>query len=256
LWPGYDPGSGLLSLYNIFLVAKTVVRFYTMVNSNSTAKRRNVPLASQNITGGEPLIDVARRRARVEGGSLRVILNELRNERLTRARELALAEAPPAVRHDDGTYQRVTTDPRWPFGVENGLVVAPLGMGVAGLPRTVDPSVRRNGPIANARQAQIEARDIISEKLKKLGCDPIAIMAQIAMDRENVKDEVRLRAAAELASMVYPRLRSVESTRRDETKVFVIGVPSEQPKTADAWLSSVGAPVIEGESRVVDTTPA
>lgn len=228
-----------------------------MVNTDTraAARTRRITLAAKDRYGDEPLLEIARRRVAAEGGSLRPILNELRKERLERAKRIALASAPAAQPRPDGGYVRVSADPRWPFGVQNELVIAPFGLGVAGLPRTVDPTLQRNGPLANARTAQREARDIISAKLERLGCDPIVIMAEIALDKENVKDEVRLRAAAELASMVYPRLRSVESTSREEKTVFVIGIPAEQPKTTEAWLTMIDkSKSIEGE-KVDAATP-
>lgn len=197
---------------------------------------RRITARREDTYGEEPLLEVARRRVTQEGGNLRLILRELREERKVRAQRLSLSAAPFAERLEGGTYKRVSTDPRWPFGVENELVIAPWGLSVCGLPRTVDPANNRNGPRMSSAAAKREARDIIVQKLERVGCDPILIMAEIAMDKENVKDEVRLRAAAELASMVYPRLRSVESTTREQKTVFVIGVPTEQPADAASWL--------------------
>lgn len=197
--------------------------------------------------GDEPILDQARRKAREEGTSLRLALRSLRNERRERARDLALTDAPIACVKEDGSYERVSQDPRWPFGVEGEKTIAPFGLSECGLPRTVDPAVSRNGPRKNVAGARTEARDIIMDKLKKLGCDPIEIMAQLAMgvtddEDEYVKPEVRLRAAAELASMVFPRLRGVESVQRQEKTVFVIGVPSERPADASSWLQGAEGP--------------
>lgn len=215
------------------------------------ATSRRVPVA--RITNEEPLLVQARKRVEREGGNLRLILRELREERKKRSVEQALSEAPRAELREDGTYARVSADPRWPFGVRDDLAIAPFGLSQCGLPRTVDPASPR-GVRNHASAARREARELIASKLERLGCDPIAIMAEIAMNRVTVKDEVRLRAAAELASMVYPRLKSVESTSREEKTIFVIGVPTERPDTATSWLSSAEGTrhaLIEGESRVV-----
>lgn len=197
----------------------------------------------------EPILELARRRVATNGGSLRIALRDLREERRQRARQLALEDAPPAQRGGDGSYLRVSRDPRWPFGVENEAAVAPFGLSECGLPRTVDPAVKRNGPRKNALAARSEARDLILSKLQRMGCDPIEIMAEIAMDKDGVKDEVRLRAAAELAAMVYPRLKGVESVQRQEKTVFVIGVPAERPADANSWLERA-----EGARRIAAAT--
>lgn len=205
----------------------------------------------------ESILDLARRKIAVEGGSLRKALQSLREERRTRAREIALADAPAAQALGAGSYERVSRDPRWPFGVENEVIVAPFGLSECGLPRTVDPTTKRNGPRKNELAARGEAREFILEKLQRMGCDPIAIMAELAMDVEE-KSEVRLRAAAELATMVYPRLRGVETVNRQEKTIFVVGLPTESPQTPAAWLSIAEGPrkiaeavneaeVIEGE---------
>lgn len=216
-----------------------------MVTSRRVVARR----ADVATEADEPILDLARKRVAEQGGSLRIALREIREERRERARQLALADAPTAQRDDSGNYVRVSRDPRWPFGVEEELAVAPYGLSECGLPRTVDPNARRNGPRKNSLQARSEARDLIMGKLQRMGCDPIEIMAEIAMDREGVKDEVRLRAAAELASMVYPRLKGVESIQRQEKAIFVIGVPSERPADADTWLGQA-----EGARRIREAT--
>lgn len=207
----------------------------------------------------EPLLDVARRKVAAEGGSLRLALRSLREERRSRAREIAMHDAPRSKTNEAGEYVRVSTDPRWPFGLLGEEIIAPFGLSECGLPRTVDPAKKRNGPVKNVGEARKEARDLILSKLDRIGCDPIMIMAEIAMDKENVKDEVRLRAAAELASMTYPRLRGVESVQRQEKTIFVISVPSERPEDGAAWLQQADgarkiaqamteqAPIIEGE---------
>lgn len=215
---------------------------------------RRVPYKRADVEGLEPLLDVAKRRVAREGGNLRLILRELRDERRLRAETRALAEAPPCHEEPEGTFQRVSADPRWPFGVRDNRVVAPFGFGVAGLPRTLDPGSNKAAR-NRAQLARREARELISQKLERLGCDPIAIMAELAMDK-SCKDEVRLRAAAELATMMYPRLKSVESTRRDEKTIFVIGVPSERPANSASWLQTIGGPApIDVESRVVEDEP-
>lgn len=231
---------------------------YFLVESRKIPARR----ADTYNDGDEPVIELARKQVALHGGSLRVAIRKIREERRERARDLALAEAPRANRRDDGSYARVSSDPRWPFGIEDEQVVAPFGLSNCGLPRTVDPEKKRNGPRANALAARTEAREIIMAKLERMGCDPIRIMAELAMDPEE-KSEVRLRAASDLATMIYPRLRGVEATKKSENTVFVIGVPAEQPATADAWLSnahgvrqiaqavSEAEDVIDGEAKIV-----
>ena len=202
----------------------------------------------------EPLLDIAKRKVAQEGGSLRAALRSLREERRERARQIALADAPASRKNAAGEYQRVSSDPRWPWGIDGELVVAPFGLSECGLPRTVDPEVKRNGPRANVSAAKREARDHIIAKLNKMGCDPIEIIAEIAMDREGVEPQVRLRAAAELSHMIYPKLRGVESVQREEKTIFVIGVPDNKPADAADWLSNAeGAKRIRAASETAAT---
>lgn len=222
-------------------------------------ERRKMVAKNLDATGPhEPILELARKKVAREGGSLRAAIRELRAERRERGRAIALEEAPSAVVNEDGSYERISTDPRWPFGVEEGEIVAPFGLSKCGLPRAIpeeENSAKRPG-VNNARK---EARDLILEKLKRMGCDPIEIMAELAMSSS--KPEVRLRAAAELATMVYPRLRGVESVQKNTETVFVIGVPSEQHADASSWLQRAeGARRIKNAlttatDQVIDVTP-
>jgi len=205
-----------------------------LVNSRSIPVRE----ADMATDEDEPLLELAKRKIRQEGGSLRLTLRSLRAERRKRAVAKALKEAPKAVKDDDGKYKRVSSDPRWPFGIENELVIAPFGLAECGLPRTQDPALKKRPSAATNAVAKQEARDLIQAKLERLGCDPIAIMAEIALDKEGVKAEVRLRAAVELSTMLYPRLRSTEQQQRIEKTTFVFGVPTERPATVNDWLAT------------------
>lgn len=212
---------------------------------------RRVPLRQSDVyqDSDEPIIDMAKRIAATQGISLRAALRDIRSQRKKRAEDAALAEAPASKKNADGSYERISNDPRWPFGVEEGRVVAPHGFTANRLPKTTMAETKNMTPTAKK-----EARDIIVDKLKRLGCDPISIMAELAMST-TVKDEVRLRAAAELSSMIYPRLKGVENVTREENTIFVIAVPSERPETGDDWLAGaegtrrISAPdAIEGEA--------
>ena len=76
----------------------------------------------------------------------------------------------------------------------------------------------------------------ISEKLAQLRCDPIAILASIAMDQKAALD-ARIRCAIELSSYLYPKRKALENPepqRSCEVKTIVeqqslgeIGVPDE-----------------------------
>lgn len=182
------------------------------------------------------IIEQAKQLAKTKGISLREAIKKLRLEKRERLEQAALAEAPSAMKGEDGTYLRVCADPRWPFGVEEGRAVAPHGLSPNRLPKTT--LVETKNVPASAKK---EARDIIEGKLKRMGCDPIAIMAELAMSTL-VKDEVRLRAAAELSSMLYPRLKGVENVTKTDNHVFVIAVPSERPETGPDWLAGAEGP--------------
>lgn len=51
----------------------------------------------------------------------------------------------------------------------------------------------------------------VRQRLEELGCDPIAGMADIAMD-ENNTPELRGKMHAELAQYAYPRLKAIDHT--------------------------------------------
>lgn len=206
---------------------------------------RKVPLKRSDLyeESDEPIMERAKRISATTGRSLRSVLREIRAERKARAEERALREAPPAEKDEEGNYKKVCNDPRWPFGIENEKVIAPYGFTANRFPK-MSPKEVKTMP-AKAKQ---EARDIIVDKLKRMGCDPIQIMAELAMSTA-VKDEVRLRAAAELSSMIYPRLKGVENTIKQDNTVFVIGVPSERPETGNDWLSQA-----EGPRRALETS--
>ena len=266
-----EPISSVGRPYHRLSVLKTI-RSYTFViacvteletrGDILTQRRPVVPrVKDMKSDSDEPILELARRKVATEGGSLRAALRELRAERRERARNIALEEAPKAELLEDGTYRRLSTDPRWPFGVEDDQIVAPFGLSKCGLPRSIpeEDNVAKRPGVNNAKK---EARDLILDKLQRMGCDPIQIMAELAMTCP--KPEVKLRAAAELATMVYPRLRGVESVQKNTETVFVIGVPTERHEDSSSWLKSAeGArrlahavstavdPVIEGTAEVV-----
>jgi hypothetical protein len=68
-------------------------------------------------------------------------------------------------------------------------------------------STRRNAVVFGAYSEVIN--DDLKEQLKDLGCDPIAILAEMALD-EMAKPELRLAAARELAQYVRPKLKAVD----------------------------------------------
>ncbi len=51
----------------------------------------------------------------------------------------------------------------------------------------------------------------VADRLAALGCDPIEILAKVAMDK-NHAIELRVSCAKELASYVYPKLKAIEHT--------------------------------------------
>jgi hypothetical protein len=122
---------------------------------------------------------------------------------------------------------------------ENGLVIAPFGIGNNGLPR------RRLPGNCNAMPSPVRTSitSTLEERLRGLDCDPIAILAEIALDR-NVEPRDRVKAASELAAYLYPKRRSVEHqgtvTNRN---LFVIAMPPESQRhlTSADWLTSLPA---------------
>lgn len=73
----------------------------------------------------------------------------------------------------------------------------------------------------------------LAERLDALGCDPIAGMADIAMDVGN-PPELRGRMYAELAGYLFPKRKAVETKTDDGPKViFQLGwEPSPGPASA------------------------
>ena len=131
-------------------------------------------------------------------------------------------------------------DPNAPWGRdENGLVIAPFGIGNNGLPRRRLPGNTNAmpSPVRTSITATLE------EKLRGLDCDPIAILAEIALDR-TIEPRDRVKAASELANYIYPKRRSVEQqgtvTNRN---LFVIAMPPESQAhlTSADWISSIPA---------------
>lgn len=60
---------------------------------------------------------------------------------------------------------------------------------------------------------------VVEQKLEEMGCSPLELLAQIAMNDsnalgtdENIAISLRLKAASELAGFLYPRRRSVDAT--------------------------------------------
>lgn len=69
----------------------------------------------------------------------------------------------------------------------------------------------------------------IEQKLVALGCDPVAILAGIAMD-EKAPLEARIRCASDLLSYCYPKRRPLDS-------------PSPQPSNCEMKMIVETAPV-------------
>ncbi|HET7215471.1 MAG TPA: hypothetical protein VFL79_17915 [Terriglobia bacterium] len=72
----------------------------------------------------------------------------------------------------------------------------------------------------------------IGAKLAALGCDPIEILARIAMDKK-APLENRIRCAIELASYTYPKRKPLES-------------PNPQPSSGEMKVVVETAPVAKG----------
>ena len=67
----------------------------------------------------------------------------------------------------------------------------------------------------------------VQHKLAALGCDPIAGMAQIAMNRKN-SAELRGRMFSELAQYIAPKRKAIEHTGEEGAAMRIIvetGVP-------------------------------
>ena len=69
----------------------------------------------------------------------------------------------------------------------------------------------------------------ITEKLAKLGCDPIIGMARIALDKKNPL-ELRGRMFSELAQYVAPKRRAVEHSADKPTLEALLGRLAEEPE--------------------------
>lgn len=84
---------------------------------------------------------------------------------------------------------------------------------------------------------------LVASKLVDLGCDPIQILAEIAMDTAN-EAHVRVSAAKELARKVYPDLKAIEIEQETTKKKRVFWGP---PKTPDADADSAAPNPPEGQ---------
>jgi hypothetical protein len=120
---------------------------------------------------------------------------------------------------------------------ENGLVIAPFGIGHNGLPRR-----RLPGNVNGGRgPVRCSITKTLEEKLEGLHCDPIALLAEIAMDR-SVEPRDRVKAASELCNYIYPKRRSVEQQGSITSKhLYVIAMPPESQKQLSSadWLQSL-----------------
>jgi hypothetical protein len=79
------------------------------------------------------------------------------------------------------------------------------------------PGERRGGRQRGTPNRNTQA---VSEKLDALGCDPIAGMAEIAMDPSN-SPELRARMFAELAPYVFPKRKAIEHSAADDGSIIV-----------------------------------
>lgn len=210
---------------------------------------------------GKPLGGQAKKLAKQNGTTVEEELAKLKLQRLEERRKEYLKNAPRANRLNDGTYERVSMDYRFPYGVDElGDPVFPYGKTSAGHPilydkdrKTSAPALgkqRGNGPadpVVGGRIAKARLNETILEKLTRIGCDPILGMAEIAMNKENSPD-TRLRAFSELASYAYPKQRSVEfKGDGPKQQVFVVAIPQQdRPKTAEEWAKDVTPHTING----------
>lgn len=72
----------------------------------------------------------------------------------------------------------------------------------------------------------------VMEKLETLGCDPIAGLAQLAMDPSN-SPELRGRMYAELAGYVAAKRKAVEvNAAQQEPVIFQLGITRNAPSRA------------------------
>jgi len=85
------------------------------------------------------------------------------------------------------------------------------------------------------------ARAAIREKLQEMGCDPIEILARIAMGKDidgripelsDIKD-----AAKELANYIAPKLKAIEHVDTSQMQGGVMLVPA--PVSMDEWAKMV-----------------
>lgn len=72
----------------------------------------------------------------------------------------------------------------------------------------------------------------LAERLEAFGCDPVAGMAQIAMDPRN-PPELRGRMYAELAGYLYPKRKAVEM-RTDDGPSVVFQINTDPPSVTSA----------------------
>jgi hypothetical protein len=215
------------------------------------------------LSRGKPLMGQAKKLAKINGTTVEEEYRKIQLERQTARRKDYLKNAPKAVQLNDGTYERVSMDYRYPYGIDDlGDPIFPYGKTGAGHPilnhedrKTSRPAMgqrRADGPYVQkvgSKVAKTRLNETILEKLTRLGCDPIVGMAEIAMDKQNSVD-TRLRAFSELASYAYPKQRSVEfKGDGPKQQVFVVAIPQqERAKTAEEWAKDI-TPTINGVAK-------
>jgi hypothetical protein len=122
---------------------------------------------------------------------------------------------------------------------EQGRLIAPFGIGKNGHPRRRVSGSRRGESALLPGGYLPPISQAIERRLANIGCDPIAVLAQIAMN-EKTEALVRVKAASELLAYIYPKRRSVEVKGETTTKhTFVIEIPSGGQLTSDQWLDRV-----------------
>lgn len=188
----------------------------------------------------------AKQRARKSGKTVYEEYVDLQSEQLEDSPDWRVRHAPPAKYDESGRPLRVSRSLSFPYGVdEEGGVLAPYGISDVTKRPIIDKvdslfKNEANGRAVVKKVDSAKVRGTILETLERVGCDPILIMAEIAMDtKENTG--LRLRAATELAQYIYPKKRSVEHTGdAAKQQVFVIAVPGgAEPKTTEDWLKDV-----------------
>jgi hypothetical protein len=136
----------------------------------------------------------------------------------------ALLPWPPAPNKASPTFNR-----KAPWGYnERGIVIAPFGLTVSGLPCLTPPSGGYRSGSSNLipGAALTPIAQSLERRLQGLGCDVIANLASLACDPK-VEPRDRIKANEVLGSWLYPRQKSVElKGTTEKIQRFVIETPA------------------------------